>query len=159
MVTDVGTTTFTIDAGGVKKDVTIYALGFEDVTGRPGLAARAVPSSALADRLADFDPGGAIATDVRAADRYRGHPDGRRPAWPTRTSSPGRGRHRAVRLQPATDPNAFQIATRTLTPEEVAALGRRRVRGRVQSGLLISGPDDGKLYSFALRPLLPDETE
>ena len=54
------------------------------------------------------------------------------------------------------DPNAFQLATRTLTPEDVAALGVDGPEGGF-SGLLISGPEDGKLYSFSLRPLLPDD--
>ncbi len=52
------------------------------------------------------------------------------------------------------DPNAFQLATRTLTPEQVEALGVDGPEGGFQ-GVIINGPGDGKLYSFAARPLLP----
>ena len=62
MVADVGTTTFEIDGGGIKKTVSIYALGF-DVEGVPDLAARKA-FGALAERLGNFDQGGSIATDV-----------------------------------------------------------------------------------------------
>ena len=56
------------------------------------------------------------------------------------------------------DPNAFQLATRTLTPEQVEAVGVDGPEGGFQ-GAIINGPGDGKLYSFAARPLLPGETE
>ena len=88
MVTDVGTTIFTVDAGGIKKTVSIYALGFDDPSS-PDAAARTAFKK-LADRLADFDQGGSIATDVytpgvpRDADRQA-------QASPPRTSAIGRG--------------------------------------------------------------------
>lgn len=155
MVTDVGTTTFTIDAGGVKKDVNIYALGME-TEGVPDMPARRA-FNALAQRLSDFDQGGAIPTDVYAPAAYRGilmdgtgMVDPGIIAWPWTDIAPSDFKGPA-------DPNAFQLAQRTLTPEEVEALGVEVPEGGFQ-GLLISGPD-GKTYSFSLRPLLPDETE
>ena len=155
MVTDVGTTTFTIDAGGVKKEVNIYALGME-TEGVPDMPARRA-FDALAQRLSDFDQGGAIPTDVYAPTAYRGilmdgtgMVDPGIIAWPWTDIAPSDFKGPA-------DPNAFQLAQRTLMPEEVEALGVQDPEGGFQS-LLISGPD-GKTYSFSLRPLLPDETE
>jgi len=45
-----------------------------------------------------------------------------------------------------------------MTADEVEALGIEPFTGGFQ-GLTLIGPDDGKAYSFSLRPLLPDETE
>ena len=64
MVADAGTTTFTVDAGGVEKTVSVYALGI-DVQGVPD-ALGAGRFKRLAEQLADFDNGGAITTDVYA---------------------------------------------------------------------------------------------
>jgi hypothetical protein len=157
MVADAGTTTFTIDAGGVKKAVAITALGMEDVPGVPDMAARR-GFGELATRLADFDQGGAIATDVYRPTAYRGilmdgtgNTDPNVVPWPWDDIKP-------ADFKGPADPNAFQLATRTLTPEEVAALGIDGPEGGFQN-LLLGGPGDGKLYSFALRPLLPDDAE
>ena len=79
MVTDVGTTTFTIDAGGLKKAVNIYALGFE-TEGVPDIArpARVQRPGDAARRLRP----GRLDRDRRLrADRLPRHPDGRAPAW------------------------------------------------------------------------------
>lgn len=156
MVTDVGTTTFEIDGGGIKKTVSIYALGF-DVEGVPDQAARKA-FGALAERLGNFDQGGSIATDVYQPTAYRGIlmdgtgmvvPDV--VAWPWEDLKPSD-------FEGPADPNAFQLATRTLTPEQVEAVGVDGPEGGFQ-GAIINGPGDGKLYSFAARPLLPGETE
>jgi hypothetical protein len=40
--------------------------------------------------------------------------------------------------------------------EEVEGLGIDPFQGGFQ-GLTLIGPNDGKIYSFSLRPLLPDE--
>jgi len=53
------------------------------------------------------------------------------------------------------DPNAFQLATHALTPAQVEALGIDDAQGGFQ-GMTLIGPD-GKFYSFALRPLLPED--
>jgi hypothetical protein len=156
MVADVGTTTFEIDGGGIKKTVSIYALGF-DVEGVPDLAARKA-FGALAERLGNFDQGGSIATDVYEPTGYRGIlmdgtgmvvPDVI--AWPWDDVKPSDFKGPA-------DPNAFQLATRTLTPTQVEAVGVDGPEGGFQ-GVIINGPGDGKLYSFSARPLLPGETE
>ena len=156
-IADASTGTFTINAGGLKKSVAVYALGMEVVPGVPDQAARAA-FARLAERLGDFDRGGTIATDVYSPAAYRGGlmdgtgmvvPDVR--AWPWKDIKP------ADFVGPA-DPNAFQMATRTLTPDEVAGLGVDGPEGGF-GGMVLSGPSDGKLYSLAVRPLLPDETQ
>ncbi len=154
MVADAGTAVFTVDAGGIKKTVSVYALGI-DVEGVPDALARTAFKK-LADRLADFDNGGAVATDVFTPEHYRGilmdgaaAPDQK--PWPWTDIKP------ADFPFPA-DPNAFQMAQRVLTPADVEKLGLKGIEGGFQ-GMVLVGPDDGKIYSLSLRPLLPDETE
>mgnify|MGYP000443879093 CR=1 FL=1 len=154
-IADASTGTFTVNAGGIKKTVAVYALGM-DTADVPDAAARAA-FGRLADRLGNFDQGGSIPTDVYAPAAYRAVlmdgtgmvvPDVR--AWPWKAIAPSDFKGPA-------DPNAFQIATRTLTPDEVAALKITDPKGGF-SGMIVNGPD-GKVYSLAIRPLLPDETE
>jgi hypothetical protein len=155
MVADVGTTTFEIDGGGIKKIVSIYALGF-DAEGVPDLAARKA-FGALAERLGNFDQGGSIATDVYEPAAYRGIlMDGTGMVVPDVIAWPWDDLKPSDFKGPA-DPNAFQLATRVLTPAQVGALGVDGAEGGFQ-GAIINGPGDGKLYSFSARPLLPDET-
>jgi len=154
-VADASTGTFTVDAGGIKKTVAVYALGM-DTPDVPDAGARAA-FGRLADRLGNFDQGGSIPTDVYAPVAFRAIlmdgtgmvvPDVR--TWPWTTIGPSD-------FKGPTDPNAFQMATRTLTPDEVAALKVAEPEGGF-SGMILNGPD-GKVYSLAVRPLLPDESE
>jgi hypothetical protein len=154
MVADAGTAIFTVNAGGLKKVVSVYALGI-DVEGLADAPARTA-FKRLADQLADFDKGGTFATEEFAPARYRGilmdgaaAPDQK--PWPWTTIKP------ADFPFPA-DPNAFQMAQRALTPADVEALGFDQVEGGFQ-GMTLAGPDDGKIYSLSLRPLLPDEPD
>ena len=153
-IADAPTSVFTIAAGGLTKSVSVYALGLE-IDGGPDAPARAA-FARLAERLQDFDQGGAFATDEYVPERYRGvlldggvgAPDAKPWPWPE--------------VKPADfvskgDPNAFPLPTRAMTVAEVEALGVTPYRGGFQGATLI-GPDDGKAYSFSLRPLLPDET-
>jgi hypothetical protein len=55
------------------------------------------------------------------------------------------------------DPNALQQGTRTITPEEAAAVGVEGFENGIATGVYLEGPD-GRTYSLVLRPLLPDET-
>jgi hypothetical protein len=152
-VADASTSIFTVNAGGLRKTVSVYALGM-DV---PEMA-DALPRAAfqkLAEHLADFDQGGTITTQAYAPERYRGIlMDGAlgEPAakpWPWTDLKP------ADFALPA-DPNAIQFPVHTLTPAQVAALGIPAPEGGFQ-GMTLTGPD-GKAYSFSLRPLLPDDT-
>jgi hypothetical protein len=153
MVTDVGTTTFTVDAGGIKKTVSIYALGFDDPSS-PDAAARTAFKK-LADRLADFDQGGSIATDVYTPDAYRATlidspgiaaPDIRDWPWTNQT---------VADFKPDADPNGLQFPHKTMTTDEVALLDVKDFEGGF-NGLALRGTDN-KLYTLALRPLLPDD--
>jgi hypothetical protein len=155
LVADAATAVFTVNAGGVDKTVSIYALGLE-MENDPDRAARAA-FAALRDRLLDIDAGGAFETAEYVPERYRGVllegqpgiPDAK--AWPWTDIAPSDFVTNA-------DPNAFQLPARVMSPDEVAALGIEPFTGGFQ-GLTLIGPDDGKFYTFSLRPLLPDETE
>jgi hypothetical protein len=153
MVTDVGTTVFTVDAGGVKKNVSIYALGFDDPSS-PDAPARAAFKK-LADRLADFDQGGTIDTDVYTPEAYRlsliespgiAVQDIRE--WPWKDVT-------VADFKPDADPNGLQFPHRTTTPDEVEMLNVSAFEGGF-NGLVLRGTDK-KLYTVALRPLLPDD--
>lgn len=155
MVADASTAVFTIEAGGVKKTVSIYALGLE-MEGVPDGPAR-VQFKKLADRLADFDQGGTIPTDLYQPEAYRGvlfeapgieATDVRE--WPWSNIKP-------ADFTPDPDPNANQFPHRRLTIEEVDAFGITDYQGGFQN-LVLKGPDD-KLYTFSLRPLLPGEPD
>jgi hypothetical protein len=155
LVADAGTAVFTVNAGGLTKTVSIYALGLEG-EGVPDAGARA-GFLKLAERLQTIDSGGVFDTTEFVPERYRGIllegqpgvPDAR--AWPWTDIDPADFVSNA-------DPNAFQLPARVLSPDEVEALGIEPSSGGYQ-GLNLSGPDDGKVYSFSLRPLLPDEAE
>jgi len=153
MVADAGTTTFTVDAGGIKKTVSIYALGFDDPSGSDAPARAAFKE--LADRLADFDQGGSIATDVYTPEAYRATliespgiaaPDTRDWPWTELT---------VADFKPDADPNGLSFPHRTMSTEEIALLDVKDFEGGF-NGLVLRGSDK-KLYTVALRPLLPDD--
>ena len=153
MVADASTAIFTIEAGGIKKTVNVYALGLE-VEGGADAPARAA-FKRLADRLVDFDQGGAIATDVYDPPAYRAvlfeapgivAPDVR--AWPWDDLTP-------ADFTADADPNGLQFPHRTMTPEEIDLLEVADYQGGFQN-LVING-SDGKEYTLSLRPLLPGE--
>jgi hypothetical protein len=157
MIADASTAVFTIDAGGIRKQVSVYALGIDLPEEGAGADAPARAAfSRLAQRLADFDQGGTIATDVYLPDAYRGvllespgaiAPDIREWPWPELTPAD---------FVADDDPDAFALPSRTMTPAEVDLLGIDGHEGGFQN-MLIAGLD-GKTYTFSLRPLLPDES-
>lgn len=152
-IADAPTAVFTVNAGGLSKRVSIYALGM-DVQGGADAPARAAFQK-LAERLQDFDRGGAFSTTEYAPDRYRGvlmdggpgAPDAK--PWPWDDVTP-------ADFVANPDPSASQLPSRVMTVAEVEALGITPYLGGFQ-GLTLVGPSDGKSYSFSLRPLLPDE--
>ena len=155
MVADASTATFTVQAGGIKKTVSIYALGM-DVQGLADAPARAAFAK-LAQRLTDFDQGGAFATDVYAPASYRATlfespgvvaPDVR--AWPWDELA-------VTDFKPSADPTGLQFPHRTMTAEDLAPLKVSDYEGGFQN-LVLTGPD-GKLYTLSVRPILPDEAE
>jgi hypothetical protein len=153
-ISDAPTALFTVNAGGLKKSVSIYALGLE-IEGTQDAAARAAFRK-LADRLQNIDDGGTISIAEYAPEGYRGilldgqpGPDSK--PWPWARVSP-------KDFIANGDPNAFQLPTRSMSVDEVKALGIDPYAGGFQGPTLV-GPNDGKVYSFSLRPLLPDELQ
>jgi hypothetical protein len=153
MIADASTAIFTVEAGGLKKTVSVYALGLE-MEGMVDGPARAAFKK-LADRLTDFDQGGTIATDVYQPEAYRGvlfeaagieASDIRAWPWPDLTPAD---------FKPDADPNGNQFPHRKLTIEEVELLGIEDYQGGLQN-VVLTGPDD-KAYTLSLRPLLPGE--
>jgi hypothetical protein len=154
MIADASTAIFTIEAGGVKKTVSVYALGLEMEGVADGPARSQFKK--LADRLTDFDQGGTIATDVYEPEAYRGvlfeapgieAADVRAWPWPDLTPAD-------FKADP--DPNGNQFPHRTMTPAEINLLKVTDYQGGLQNLVLDAG--DGQMYTFSLRPLLPGET-
>ena len=152
-VADASTAVFTIDAGGVEKTVSVYALGM-DVQGSADGPARAAFQK-LAERLKDFDQGGVFETSVYEPESYRAvlmeapgvqAPDVRAWPWPDL---------KVTDFKPDADPNGLQFPHRTMTSSEIEKLNVKDFHGGFQ-GLVLTG-SDSKLYTLSLRPLLPDE--
>lgn len=148
---DAPTARFEVNAGGVTKTVEVYAL-LEEAD--PADAAHRAGFKALAERLRGL---GADATEEYDPDRYRGTlwesgpvagPQVKPWPWPELTP--------ADFVAPA-DPSGLGLPRRVMAQAEIDRLGLGDVGGGV-SGLSFTGPD-GKIYAFALRPLLPDEEE
>ena len=145
---DLPTTMFTIKAGGLDKTVSVTGLGLE-WTGSDALIVSSL--GRLSERLGRFG------TDVSGEgpwtpERYRGvlnaldAPFGAVTDWPWPAIKP------AEFVAPPGG-NDF-LRYRTMTPADVAAL---KIAG-LEGGLMgFTFKQDGKFYSFALRPLLPDE--
>lgn len=155
MVSDASTAVFTVNAGGLAKTVSVYALGFE-ADGVPDLLARKTLAK-LRDHLVDIDQGGSVKTDVYAPERYRavilegqpGAPDQKAWPWPEVKTAEFVGNG---------DPNALQLPARVTTAAEIEALGIEPFQGGF-IGLTLAGPGDGKFYSLSVRPLLPEDTK
>jgi len=156
MIADAGTAVFTVRAGGLDKTVSVYALGL-DGEGVPDLPARAA-FQRLAERLMNIDNDGAFFTDVYVPEAYRGilideggFADGAPMPWPFADLTED-----DFTVDP-TNQN-LQFPSRVMTPDEAAELGIENFEGGL-SGISIRSPDGSTTYSFALRPLLPDEEE
>jgi hypothetical protein len=154
-VADAPDTIFTVNAGGVVKRVTVNALGI-DTRDTTDAAARTA-FGALAARLEDIDRGGTIPTDVYVAERMRGillaqtaPSGGVAVAWPWPSLTPS-----DFKAGSGDATSGASLQHRTMTRDEVGALGLTGIEGGAQ-GLLLSGPDD-RTYTLILRPLLADE--
>jgi hypothetical protein len=150
LVADAPTAVFEINADGDSKTVSVMALGMEREPG-PDTAVLASLGE-LAERLRD----GSIGGQPYVAEAYRG----------VLTESPGAEGIviadwpwpglTVADFSPPEDPNALPQLTRIFTPEEAAATGVTGFENGIQGGLWYRGDDD-KVYSFVLRPLLPDD--
>lgn len=145
---DMPTTTFTINANGALKTVSATPLS-PDMQPQAGPIIAAL--AALSDRLSGFS---AIVgtSEIYTPTAYRGvlmpqdQALGAPVAWPWTTIAPS---------DFTSDANEF-LLLRTLTPDDVAALGATGIEGGFM-GLTLQRGD--KFYGFSLRPLLPDETK
>ena len=149
-VADAPTSTFTIRAGGLDKVISVEALGFENPQSPDSAILKAL--AAFGERISNF------ATSVTGETswtpgNWRGilTPNAFGPAvtWPWRDITP------ADFVQPA-DPDAPQFPIHTLSAADVDALGLTGIEGGF-ANLPITGPD-GKVYTLALRPILPGES-
>jgi hypothetical protein len=146
---DIPTATFTISVGGQTKQVSVTGMS-PDV--HPGASAAIVQQLAgFAEFLrmfADSVPGETAYVPAG----YRGvlieseQPFGPVVAWPWTDLTPA---------DFTSGENEF-FKTAALTPEQVDALGIEGAQGGM-TGVSVQSED--KLYTFSLRPLLPDETE
>jgi hypothetical protein len=146
---DIPTTTFTLNADGGTKDVSVTGLSPEM---HPQDKVIVAALAGLAQRLDGF--AAAVAGEqVYVPAAYRGilmstdQPFGPVLDWPWPSIKPA---------EFVSGDNEF-LKIRTLTGADVALLAIPAVEGGLQ-GLTLRAPD-GKLYSFSLRPLLPDETK
>jgi hypothetical protein len=155
IIADAPWSTFTIRAGGLDKKVDVYALGIEgpDV---PDAAIRAAMGR-LAEQLRGMDALSSVEARSYEPQRYRGVlledpgiPAGGPRVWPWTDIQPS---DFVIR----NDPDGPSAPIRVMTPEEVAATGLDRLEGGA-SAIFLRGPGDAKVYSLAVRPLLPDES-
>ena len=154
MVADAGTAIFTVNAGGLTKKVSVYALGIDN-TGSPDAPAYAAFAK-LVETLTGIEKGGAITATDYEPTAYRailmeapGVVDPGTKAWPWPDLKPSE-------FVPDADPNGVQFPHRTMSPAEIEALGVTGYEGGLQN-ITLTGPD-GKTYTLSVRPLLPDET-
>jgi hypothetical protein len=152
-VADAPTATFTLNAGSIKKVVSVVALGIETP---PSIDSQTLAAlSGLGTLLRDFDPNGTSGAGPYRPEAYRvqlwdaGGPVANAPRpWPWPGLAPSDFK------APADQPGGA-LLRRVMSPDEVSALGLSGLEGGAQ-GLALKGPD-GKTYSVAIRPLLPDE--
>lgn len=157
LVADAPTAVFEINADGMSKTVSVVALGLEDMEPNADTAIKQALAE-LGTRLRDFDAGGSLESELYQPAAYRG------------TLTPAEGLEGVTvspwpwtDLTPADfalpeDSMALQQGKAVLTPEQAAAVGVDGYQGGIPGGVYFAD-SDGKTYSFALRPLLPGETE
>ncbi len=147
MVADIGTSTFTISVGGRTKEVSVVGLNPEmhpQNTVIVGSLAR------FAERLRLFanDVGGEqpyVPTAYRGILMPVDQPFGPVVDWPWPNIEPDDFK---------SDENEFFL-TRVMTPAEIESLGIPGATGGFHG---VAFEKDDKVFNFALRPLLPDET-
>jgi hypothetical protein len=148
MIADAGTSTFTINAGGRTKEVTISAL-FESDASAPDQLSRA-QFVTLAERLRAFDQSGTAATEEYVPEQWRVHLIEAQGADAT-----------MARPWPWPDltPDDFaaegSFPYRVMSADEVALLQVDEAAGGL-TGYMVEGTDD-KVYSVVVRPLLPGD--
>ena len=149
-IMDAGTTTFTLNAGGLRKTVSVNGLGL-DVPNTPDTAVLRQLVS-LRARLQGFaaEVGG---EQPWLPDHYRGiltsDAFGPPAAWPWTSIAPADFR--------STNPQGLFVATRVMTPAEIGELGISGFEGGAQGWVFASPTATGGPFSFGFRPILPDD--
>jgi hypothetical protein len=151
-IADAPSTIFTINASGLAKVVTIVALGMVSwPTAEPAIDG----FNRLAERLDAFEFSGNL-PGTYVPDRFRSVLVDIEIAQPLELHSwPWSNRRPSDWVRP-TEPQRPPFPSLVLTSAEVGQLGLPNPVGGFQN-LLLRGPD-AKLYTLAVRPLLPDET-
>lgn len=150
-VTDQSTTSFLVDADGVTKTVSVYALGFPAPEPRP-FEDELARLAGLSDTLSDFDAqvaaGHAESSGIYEPSRYLAYVNSVSPendatamAWPVAD----------VALKA---PGDMSTTTLVLTPDQVAQITTVPTGG---VGDLIYATPDGGRVSVTIRPMLPTE--
>lgn len=155
LVADAPTAVFTLNADGAEKTVAVVALGMEDMEPNADTPIKQALAE-LGTRLRDFDQGGTLESQPYAPEAYRGvilEQQGIEGVairdWPWTDLTP------ADFALPA-DANMLPQGKATLTPEQGAALEIEGWENGIANGVFLRD-DAGKIYSFVIRPLLPDE--
>ena len=152
-VADAPTTTFTIAADGLRRQVSVNGLGIVPDTGGGTDRAQLLALATLRDQLLAFGTTASGATPWEA-ERYRGTlleaTTGTGRPWPWPTFTPDT-------FTNVSDSGSLAWPTRMLSRAEVAALGIPDLGGGAMGILLQSPVSGGPLLSLNLRPLLPDE--
>ncbi|HEX7951117.1 MAG TPA: hypothetical protein VF494_12260 [Candidatus Limnocylindrales bacterium] len=152
-VADAPTTTFTIVADGINKQVSVNGLGIVPDTAARTDRGQLLALATLRDQLLAF---GTTATGASTwlAERYRGSlleaTSGTARPWPWTTLTP-------ETFANVPDTGSRPWPTRTMSRAEVAALNIPDLGGGAMGILLQSPAAGGPLLSLNLRPLLPDE--
>lgn len=152
-VADAPTATFTVNAGGLAKSVSVEALGMDNPQSPDAPILRAL--AGLGERLRNF-AGFVNGETAWVPDRFRGvlteqsfnPPQPPTQRWPWKEVAPGD-------FVQAAGPDAPRFPIHTLTQAQVLVLGFAGYEGGF-SGLSLAGPD-GTVYALAVRPILPDE--
>ena len=152
-VADAPTTTFTVNAGGLHKTVSVNGLGIGADAGADAAILRALAD--VRTRLVGI--GAQVSGETPwSPDRYRGilmdgFVNGAAVLpWPWPAITPND-------FAQGKDVNVPPFPIRTMTPAEVALLGMDQLEGGAQGFLIQSPFPAGVIYAFSLRPLLPDE--
>jgi hypothetical protein len=155
LVADAPTAVFTINADGATKTVSVVALGMDDPQPNADTAIKKALGE-LGSRLRDFDAGGSLGGTPYEAAAYEGvltAQDGLEGVqfrdWPWTDLTP-------ADFTVPNDPNVLPQGRATLTPEQAAALGVDSYENGIGGGVYLRD-DDGKTYTFVLRPVLPDQ--
>jgi hypothetical protein len=155
LVADAPTAVFTINADGATKTVSVVALGMDDPQPNADTAIKKALGE-LGGRLRDFDAGGSLTAAPYTAAAYEGVLTAQEGLegvqfrdWPWTDLTP-------ADFTVPNDPNVLPQGRATLTPEQAAALGVDGYESGIGGGVYLRD-DEGKTYTFVLRPVLPDE--